>query len=177
MRFLVGHKGVKFSIWKFAVFGENIKTYFIPRYFVTTWTNTRSICKAYGMDVLSLDTEDEETHLLGLLESNSRLFTQWTYVGALTLVGGSRDNWYWVNSGNRVNYPITFGVDEPNFGNSNEFCLAVGKYSASEFYFNDMPCHEETQYKFFCQLQKEEIREETTASGREETTASDDTTF
>ena len=101
------------------------------------------------MDVLSLDSESEANYFLNLLNKKASWFDQYTHVGGMTLKGGSRSEWYWVNSGARINYPIKWGKGEPD-NDSGEYCLSIVK-SGNNFYFNDIMCEKGSNLKFICQ--------------------------
>lgn len=123
---------------------------------------TRGICKSYGMDLVSLDTINSgqaESQLF--LQSCKQydfyrsfggyfvFFEQSTHVGAITTVGGSRDNWYWLKSGNRIDYPLSWGPGQPDNSGGHEFCLALLRDNSGNFSFNDMDC--EAELHFICE--------------------------
>lgn len=99
---------------------------------------------------MSLETLNEANSFLTLCEQNIALFEDWTHIGAYTSVGKSLDKWYWVNSGKRVDYPLKFAVNQPDFAGASEFCLAMGKRPGA-FTFNDIYCSTYYESKFVCQ--------------------------
>lgn len=128
---------------------NNEKTYFIPRYFTASWIHSRSICKAYEMDFVSLDTLAEAQNFLKICRENAGYFGRWTHIGGITLEGASTESWYWVDSGNHINYTLNFGSGQPDNYGGNELCLSIGKYAGNQFYFNDIRC--EVTAVFVCQ--------------------------
>jgi hypothetical protein len=102
------------------------------------------------MDVLSLDTQDEAFYFMNLCEKNKNILDSQNLIGGVTTQGKSRDKWYWVNSGDRVNYPLKFWSTEPDFANNNEWCLAVSTNYKGGWAFNDISCND-YRHKFFCQ--------------------------
>ena len=84
------------------------------------------------------------------MKKNVDLFDQWIHIGGLTTVGKSIDQWYWVNSGNQVNFPLSFNPGQPDNAFGKEFCLTLGVFSNNESYFNDIRCNER-ELKFICQ--------------------------
>jgi hypothetical protein len=121
--------------------GKHVKSYFIPRYFKSQWVNAKSICQSYGMEFVSLETQQEADNFLGLCNRNTKLFEAHVNIGGMTLEGKSTDKWYWVNSRKHIDYPIAFAPSEPNFGHGLEFCLAVIKLPNDIFMFNDVACN------------------------------------
>lgn len=102
------------------------------------------------MEVLSLESSDEQTLFLNMCDKNIQLFEDLTHVGAYNVVGKSTDKWYWVNSGKRVDFPLKFTAGQPDFAGNNEYCLAMGK-RPKDFYFNDITCFGYYELKFICQ--------------------------
>lgn len=102
------------------------------------------------MDFLSLETRDEATDFLELCERNAALFGAFTHIGGITSVGKSLDEWYWINSYNRIDYVLKFGPGQPDNAWNNEYCLTIGK-QAGNFHFNDIACFGAWPEKFICQ--------------------------
>lgn len=102
------------------------------------------------MEFLSLETDVEAHFFLDMCKRNSNILNIQMLVGAMTTVGKSLDKWYWVTSGNRVKYPMSFNANEPNFDGNREWCLAVARNSKGEVGFNDIPCSGYPE-GFFCQ--------------------------
>lgn len=125
------------------------KTYYISHVFKTHWTHARSICQSYGMEFLSLETLQEQNSFFKLCENKADLFEDWTFIGGYTIEGKSLDKWYWVNSGKRIDYSLTFGHGMPDFGWNQEFCLCLGKQTKT-FFMNDALC-QGFEKKFICQ--------------------------
>lgn len=111
----------------------------------------RSICRSYGMETLSLETESEALSFLDLCHRNKDVFDVHTLIGGITTEEKSLDKWYWLSSGRRIDYSIPFGPGEPNFAGKVEFCLGVTKYTTNDFKFNDVDCSGTSQRKFICQ--------------------------
>lgn len=65
------------------------------------------------------------------------------------MVQSSTVDWYWVNSGNHINYDIEFKVGEPNNYTGNEWCLSMA-YRLGTFAFNDYDCTR-NMFNFICQ--------------------------
>lgn len=102
------------------------------------------------MDVISLDTRDESDYVLKACYENSKLFQMFTYIGGISNSAKGKDGWIWWNSGKRVNYPLDWAKNEPNFLSNVEHCLSIANKDGV-FKLNDMPCFGQHDYKFTCQ--------------------------
>lgn len=153
--FIIQNNNLIVKCWNFTNFlteisNYHVKNYYIPRYFKTSWTNSRSLCQSFGMDFVSLETENEANEFLNICKSKANLFQTGAFIGAISLEGASRSQWYWLNSGNRITYPIPFGPGKPNNVEGRAFCLELWKYSASNFLFVDAFCSG-YESQFICQ--------------------------
>ena len=131
------------------------KNYYVPRYFKSQWVHTRSICKAYDMDVLELETLDESNKFRAMCKENYQWFDEHTHIGAITLTGRSLDQWYWVSSGRQIDYLMHFIPGQPDNSMGNELCLALWRDSSNNFLFNDIFCqkqpYDDRDFKFVCE--------------------------
>lgn len=126
-------------------------TYYLPRYFNSSWQNARAICRSYDMDFLTLETEAEANIFFELCRDHAGLFGDYAHIGGITTQGGSRDQWYWVNSGKKVNYSLKWADSEPDNGyGGTELCLSIVRKPGDTFYFNDIRCSESIT-QFVCQ--------------------------
>lgn len=126
--------------------------YFAPRWFKASWHNARSICQSYGMEFLTIESEAEQNYLLDTLKYSSAVFSdKWVHIGGITTSCGSRDMWYWVDTGNKVNFPIKWHKNDPNCSNGSEPCLALGKFEEEDgnVYVVDIQCNGAIE-KFLC---------------------------
>lgn len=130
---------------------EWAKSYYLPRHFKSFGVYTRSICTAYGMDLLTLETSAEADHFLGLCQENAHHFDSLTHVGGMALEGKSLNTWYWLNSGKEIVYPLKFAPGQPDNFNDTEYCLSIMK-SENGFLFNDVNCNDVDKLKFICQF-------------------------
>lgn len=126
------------------------KTYYIPRFLRSSWIHMRSVCTSFGMEVLSLDTEDEYDHFMRLCLKKSSFFDGASLIGAVTNSRLGADGWFWLNSGERISYALDWAKDEPNFSGNVEFCLSMKMYG-SVFKFNDVSCNRQHELQFICQ--------------------------
>jgi hypothetical protein len=146
------------SVFKFEIFtaGESSsnqqyeKTYWLSTHFQVFWHQAKTLCSSYGLEFVSVDSIKESNHFLGLCEQNIGLFDLWTHIGGLTTVGGSRTEWYWVESGKKLNFNLKFGAGQPDNAGGDEMCLSLGR-APGNFFYNDIPCYGVHAYKFICQ--------------------------
>lgn len=126
-----------------------VKSYWVPRYFKAQWQLTRSICKSYGLDIVSLDTLEEMEAVSKMCEENRDLFGWFVHIGGMAKTGRSQTDWYWVNSNSKVSYNMTWQNGQPDFSGENEWCLSLHK--DSKFKFNDITCYGSWEEKFICE--------------------------
>lgn len=103
------------------------------------------------MELLTLDTLDEFQKFKTLCGANKQLFDRYFHIGGLTTIAKSKTEWYWVNSGNKVNYEMSWLSKEPNNYNNREMCLTFAKDPTG---FNDIACYNASELNFVCQSKK-----------------------
>lgn len=99
---------------------------------------------------MSLDTQVEAENFYNLCAPQRHLFDKYTHIGGLVTVARSKTDWFWVNSGNKVEINLTFPWLEPNNWGGNQMCLSLDKQPGS-FMYNDIDCYGHFQEKFICQ--------------------------
>jgi hypothetical protein len=102
------------------------------------------------MTLATLDSQAESDYLLPLYAQKAALFDVWTHIGGVASTGKSLTDWYWVGTGEKVNFPLKFGANLPDNIGGNEVCLVLAVTSGSA-YLNDAKCYETIPYKFICQ--------------------------
>jgi hypothetical protein len=115
--------------------------------FQLTWLDAFIFCKAFDMQLATFDTKQEEDFVLDMIAQNwmNNMESQ-SFIGG-TRIG--RDNWYWISTGEIVDYKIRWRNGEPNNLESNENCLSIGHYH-STFAVIDIDCHKSTR-SFVCE--------------------------
>lgn len=109
----------------------------------------RSICQAYGFDIVSLDTLDEMEAVARMCQNNQSLFTEYVHIGGIARTGKSKTDWYWVNSKSKVSYDMPWMDHQPdNYGN-NEMCMSLARNH--QFKVNDIPCYGGWEVTFICE--------------------------
>lgn len=108
------------------------------------------------MDVVSLESKNESEYFLNLCKRNARYIDDdFAHIGGMSLGQPTDDRyeqWYWVSSGARVDYPLSFGPNNPDNIGDDEYCLSVQKLPGNIFFFNDINCNGLYEVKFICQI-------------------------
>lgn len=120
------------------------------------WDQALAICSSYGMELMSIETKEEEDNFNTICNPQLHLFGQYNHIGGLTTVGGTKDDWYWIHSGEKIQFPLAWPPGEPNFANSQK-CLALHK-TTGRFMYNDIDCYGRHQEKFVCQAKVSKIQ-------------------
>lgn len=132
------------------------KEYYIPRYFKAHWYQVKRICESFELEAVSLDTAVESDSLLRLLEPHKDKASHNFYIGGMTLNKGTDDEWYWINSGSKINYELNWERSQPDGwekpGWDKEQCLAVSSNDdGGVLGYNDVFCNAYRADKFVCQ--------------------------
>jgi Lectin C-type domain len=128
------------------------KDFYISTRFKAFWIQSKTICQSYGMEFVSLDSKLEEDSLLSFSRQKISLLDDQNHIGALTNVGASKTEWYWVATEAKLNFALNFRGGEPNNSFNDEYCLAISKLG-SEALINDVPCNSYSA-KFMCQVKR-----------------------
>lgn len=111
--------------------------------------HARSVCQSYEMDLMTLDSKQEyDDFMNAIVIKASSLVDQWYTMGAFTTVKGTKDNWRWSRTGNKINFDINWAPNEPD-GAKNNLCLTM--LNTPRFIFFDSPCYGYLNYGFFCE--------------------------
>jgi len=128
---------------------EYEKTYHVSSYFKESWTNARSFCKTYGMDLMALETDSEKRNFDKILSSNFQSFAKFTHIGGIVLQPGTPKNWHWITTQKPVTFDIKYAAGNPSSSQSQEHCLCFEK-AANEMLFHDVVCSTNSQ-SFICE--------------------------
>jgi hypothetical protein len=91
------------------------------------------------MDILSLDSQDDFNHFMDSIKKNKDiLIDEWYTMGAVSTSLGTKNNWYFINGGGRINFDIKWAETQPD-GATNQLCLTMFKYR-NDFWFHDTGC-------------------------------------
>ena len=103
------------------------------------------------MKFVSLDSQAEADYFIPRFVQNLALIDLAAHVGGIATIARSATEWYWVETSQKVSFPIPWLAGQPdNYGN-NEMCMTITKLSASSAAFADVPCSETILRNFICQ--------------------------
>ncbi|KAK2141268.1 hypothetical protein LSH36_1131g00058 [Paralvinella palmiformis] len=99
-----------------------------------SWYEGDLFCKGLypGAHLFDIKSEEEQLACLPLFDSFPELWTS-----AKRPVGGDREEFYWINSGERVTY-TNWGPKEPRPGTSRSNCVRLKK--ATRYTWDDHNC-------------------------------------
>ncbi|KAL3271941.1 hypothetical protein HHI36_022411 [Cryptolaemus montrouzieri] len=122
--------------------------YYFGTYFKTNFFTANEFCRAHGMNLLSIETETENTLILKYLgQKLQKLDHIWTSGSDL----GQEGSFIWLSTGKSLNFTY-WAKFEPNNVANNEHCLEIWNVKVNEYIWNDRPCAE--SYNFICELPK-----------------------
>lgn len=119
-------------------------------HFRVEWHQAMSLCSAFGMELVSIDSRNEFDHFENLCRTNEHLFGNFFHIGGLVKVAKSTTEWYWTNSGQKINFDLTFAPGEPNNAGGNQMCMCLTKH-LPHFLFDDIQCLGANPERFVCQ--------------------------
>lgn len=103
------------------------------------------------MKLLTLDTQAESNHFGQLFTSQPHLFESWTHIGGIVTQSKSKNDWYWYETGKKIDINLDFHPGEPNNSGDSEMCLSLDKRQ-NKYKFNDTPCSHRFFLRFVCQV-------------------------
>lgn len=113
-----------------------------------------SYCQKVGIELVTLETYEEQSDFLRFCAENSPYLNLGLYVGAMNTFLKTTENWHWIHSDQKASFPIRFASGQPNYSAGQEHCLiayfANGKYSG-KYDFHDYNGFGAALYSFACQ--------------------------
>lgn len=129
--------------------GARSKTFYLPRYMKLTWPAVRSVCKSYGMDIGTFDTLDELNAFISMGRNHVPKLGGSYHVGAVTLTPKSPNDWFWVTTGEKINYQLPWASGQPDTHRGVQYCLRI---ILPDYTFDDFDCdHVSGSIGFLCQ--------------------------
>ncbi|KAL7036603.1 hypothetical protein ACKWTF_008862 [Chironomus riparius] len=121
---------------------EYQKTFFFSRYSESFWAESKAICNAFKMELASMETLAEANALLTMADNHSFLRAVndiIIWIDGIALSPISTTDWYWSNSGEKINFPIPWVIGQPS--STDQRCLSIHKAGINQkFGFNDFHC-------------------------------------
>ena len=121
-----------------------LKHFYIPKFAKSDWIAARSICQSYGLEFATFSSLTE-VNSLKYLDGKDYIL-----IGGTTSTGKSLSDWYWVTTGEKINFEIPWYPGEPSFSSENENCMNLIKSGSNEYKFNDAPC-DDARLPFICE--------------------------
>lgn len=110
------------------------------------------------MEIATFSNLKEANFVLDLINKHSYLTDLYYHVGGITTVAKSKKDWFWVTTGEHIDYELPFSPGQPDNSLGVEFCLNIHRTQGNEpNYFNDCPCAASftevkfPAYSFMCQ--------------------------
>ena len=113
-----------------------MKSYYASRDMSVTWLDAFKTCKAFDMDLVELPTKAESDYFLNLLSKKQNPPHFAAHVGA-SYVGVGLNEFYWMTTGQRINYTLKWGPGKPNNAGCGEQFLAIREEPIG-YLFNDI---------------------------------------
>ena len=128
-----------------------VKSYYSSRDLKLHWIEAFALCRTFNMDLVELPTEAEADYFLKLCaQKSSDLNGKYFHIGA-SYAGLGLNEYYWMTTGQRINYTLQWAPNQPDNRNGIEYCLSV-KSQPGNFMFNDINMDTTTdKWKFICQ--------------------------
>lgn len=133
---------------------KTVKTYFLSTHMKASFINAQSFCTSLGMELLTLETKAEADWFAKLLINSyqNNIDSGWLYIGGMRMFPDaalSKENWYWLSSGKKIDYDLIWYQTEPNNWTGTQWCLCLRKENQTVFYA-DIECYGRDE-SFLCQ--------------------------
>lgn len=119
-----------------------------------SFMNAYSFCKSLDMELATFETKAEVDWFADMfVNSCSKHDIEWCMVGGIRKFADktiSSTNWFWMQSGNQINYELSWHNGQPDNNNGLQWCLAVSKKGRKTSFFADIECYKREEH-FICQ--------------------------
>ncbi|KAL3271946.1 hypothetical protein HHI36_022416 [Cryptolaemus montrouzieri] len=122
--------------------------YYFGIYFKTNYYKANEFCRAHGMNLLSIETEAENSLILKYWKQNLKKVDH-IYTSGSDL--GEEGNFIWLSTGKPLNFTY-WSPPQPDNAGKNEHCVEIWKLAENNYFWNDIPCT--ASYYFICELPK-----------------------
>lgn len=116
------------------------KTYYYSKIYYKSWSGARTLCKAFGMDLMALETLEELNNFKKIYAANFDIFPQFVNIGGIVSARTNYSSWTWVTTGRPISYKLTYIQGQPDNWEGREHCLNFWKTTKDQLTFNDYPC-------------------------------------
>jgi hypothetical protein len=119
------------------------KIYYYPRYVNVTWIEAKMLCKTYNLQLATIQTLNEAYAVMNMINRNADLGVRdnlWVYIDGMGLTPRTSTDWYWSESGNKIDFTMPWLTGQPDTAGGAEWFLSIGKYTKdTQIGFNDIP--------------------------------------
>jgi hypothetical protein len=133
-------------IGDFEVNNETLRKYFYSDDVHASWAKSVELCELFEMKIVTFKNAEEDKKFRESFASFFDGRPYFIFVGANTTRPGSKNDWKWIN-GEKINFDITWGENQPNNEENKEFCLCMDE--ADPLVYHDISCTE--KYPFVCE--------------------------
>ncbi|XP_045479170.1 perlucin-like [Harmonia axyridis] len=137
-------KKIKFSGIPLVDLGGRF--YYFGTYFKANFFKAMQFCRDHGMNLLSIESDDENTRISDHLSKHAKGIDHfWTSGSDL----GEEGKFVWLSTGKYLNY-TNWSPPQPDNSGKIENCLELWKID--RYIWNDIPCT--NQYNFICEMKE-----------------------
>lgn len=101
------------------------------------------LCKTYNLQFASIKTLNEAYAVMNMINRNPDLGVRdnlWVYIDGIGLTLRSPIDWYWTESGDKIDFAMPWLTGQPDTAGGAEWFLSIGKYTKdTQIGFNDIP--------------------------------------
>jgi hypothetical protein len=119
-----------------------------------SFINAQSYCSSLGLELASFETREESDWFSDIfVASRQDIDPGWCFIGGMRMTNDaevSKTNWYWLNSGQKINYELTWDPQFPDNINGIQWCLCLSKSGRNATIYADIRCYNREE-SFICQ--------------------------
>lgn len=119
------------------------KTFYYPISISATWMQAKAICQKYNLELASFKTLSEANAIITVVDRNPDLGPRdnlWIFINGIAMSARSPTDWYWVDSGEKIDFVMPWLPTQPDTNGGIEWYLSIGKHKKEQRTgFNDIP--------------------------------------
>jgi hypothetical protein len=130
------------------------KIYYLSTHMKASFINAQSYCSSLGLELASFETREESDWFSDIFVASRQVIDPgWCFIGGMRIFNDaalSKANWYWLNSGQKINYDLTWDPQQPDNNNGIQWCLGLSKINSNSTIYADIECYNREE-SFICQ--------------------------
>jgi len=135
---------------------EITKNYYVSTHYKESWAAARGICRSNGMDLMTIDSEDEKTSFGKIFLKTLSFSDQKSYhIGGILETAGNHTTWHWIATKEAVKFPVTAKPASATGDENN--CMTLEKKDKKTFTFGDVSCCDRVPSSFLCETKAEKV--------------------